>query len=210
MHPRSNILSTFLLLLLTGFCPGEEAKEKSASGKAKSKEATKAEATTDVATDGIGAMGKLIPEGMRNLNVGIPGFENGQPSSLITADALTRVDANSLFAEDMTIKIFGATPKEDVKVSLRTATYKMDEKTLSSQERSRVARSDFFIEGDSMIFDTTTSQGKMVGRVHMVIYDTATFSQRPATPATEGQPTTPAQPSAAATAPITPKLAPAP
>jgi hypothetical protein len=140
--------------------------------------------------------------------VGIPGFQNGQPSSLITAEALTRKDANNLFAEDMIIKIFGATPKEDVKVTLRTATYKMDAQTLSSEERSRVARSDFFIEGDTMVFDTATSQGKMVGRVHMVIYDTASFSQRPALPATPeaGATTPPAKPdsSAAANTPSTP------
>ena len=205
MKTSSILTSLCLLLLLAGSGQAQEGKADKAKSKGKEKE--KLDPAAEVATDGIGAMGKLIPEGMRNLKVGIPGFQNGQPSSLITAEALTRKDANSLFAEDMIIKIFGATPKEDVKVTLRTATYKMDAKTLSSEERSRVARSDFFIEGDTMVFDTATSQGKMVGRVHMVIYDTSTFSQRPAVPATPeaGANPPPAKPgSAAATQPSTP------
>jgi hypothetical protein len=34
-----------------------------------------------------------------------------------------------------------------------------------------VSREDFDIQGDSMIFDTRTGQGKMVGNVRMVIFD---------------------------------------
>lgn len=153
----------------------------------------KPEPVAESASSGIGSIGEMIPEGMKNLKVRIPGFENGRATSLITADALTRQDKNTLFAEKMTIKIFGADPKEDVRVDTRTATYVLDSKVLSSNERSRVSRSDFQLEGDTMVFDTTTSQGKMVGRVQMIIYDTTQFSQRPALPA-DGSSATTAQP----------------
>lgn len=152
-------------------------------GTAEKKTKEKPEAAAESPSGGIGTIGEMIPEGMKNLKVRIPGFENGRATSLITADALTRQDKNTLFAEKMTIKIFGADPKEDVRVDTRTATYVLDTKVLSSNERSRVSRSDFQLEGDTMVFDTTTSQGKMVGRVQMIIYDTTQFSQRPALPA---------------------------
>jgi hypothetical protein len=159
----------------------ESGAEKRAKAGATSDPVVSAEAAS--ATSGIGSIGEMIPEGMKNLKVRIPGFENGRATSLITADAMTRQDKNTLFAEKMTIKIFGVDPKEDVRVDTRTATYVLDTKVLSSDQRSRVSRSDFQLEGDTMIFDTTTSQGKMVGRVQMIIYDTTQFSQRPALPA---------------------------
>lgn len=196
--PSSTRLIT-LLLLLVGFAPAlltaQEAKPREKKPKTGDKDAQ----TTEVATNGIGAIGDMIPEGMKNLKVRIPGFEDGRATSLITADALTRQDKNTLFAEKMTIKIFGADPKEDVRVDTRTATYVLDSKILSSNERSRVSRSDFQLEGDSMVFDTTTSQGKMVGRVQMIIYDTTQFSQRPAQPATPPAPTPDGAPAAPAT-----------
>ena len=172
-----------LLLLLGGGIPAALSAQEAKPKEKKPKSGDKAAETTEVATNGIGAIGEMIPEGMKNLKVRIPGFEDGRATSLITADALTRQDKNTLFAEKMTIKIFGNDPKEDVRVDTRTATYVLDSKILSSNERSRVSRSDFQLEGDSMVFDTNTSQGKMVGRVQMIIFDTTQFSQRPAQPA---------------------------
>jgi hypothetical protein len=47
----------------------------------------------------------------------------------------------------------------------------MPSQILSSETRSRVSREDFDLQGDSMIFDTRTGQGKMTGNVRMVIFD---------------------------------------
>jgi hypothetical protein len=35
-----------------------------------------------------------------------------------------------------------------------------------------VSRQDFTIEGDNLIFDTTTNRGLMEGNIRMVIFDT--------------------------------------
>jgi len=187
---RLNRLLLALVVAGTWVLPSG-AQEKGGADK-KSKE--KPQPPVESASSGIGTIGEMIPEGMKNLKVRIPGFENGRATSLITADALTRQDKNTLFAEKMTIKIYGADPKEDVRVDTRTATYLLDTKVLSSNERSRVSRSDFQLEGDTMVFDTTTSQGKMVGRVQMIIYDTTQFNQRPALPADGDASGTSAQP----------------
>jgi len=39
-----------------------------------------------------------------------------------------------------------------------------------------VSRPDFEIEGDSLIYDTGKSQGRMTGNIRMVIFDTSTLS----------------------------------
>lgn len=124
-----------------------------------------------LANNGLKAFGEMIPMGRRSRGVRIPSFDEGRPTSVISAGALTRVDDNRLFAEKLIIDLFGQKPQEDVRVDLRTGTYNMDHQILSSTERSRVSRSDFQIEGDGMVFDTKTSQGKMVGNVEMIIFD---------------------------------------
>ena len=213
----SALLLVLALFIFTNLAPSLEAAdknldasktEKSKSSKAKSsKGKTTTEPTTEpTAQDGLGAMGDMIPEGMRNLKVRIPGFQAGRQSSLITADAVTRQKDHTLFAEKMAIHMFAVKPEENVRVDLRTATYNMTTQVLTSEERSRVSRKDFQIEGDSMVFDTTTSQGKMVGRVRMIIYDAKSFSQavQGSTDPTEA----PAVPPVTTTTPDQPKPAP--
>ena len=127
--------------------------------------------------NGMKAFFDMIPLGIRNKGAKIPAFDEGRPTSLITADFMTRVDDNRIFGEVMRIHLFGSTRPEDVRVDLKTGTYNMDNQVLSSTERSKVVRSDFRIEGDGLVFDTKTSQGKMVGNVEMTIYDAKAFSK---------------------------------
>lgn len=150
-----------------------------------------------LSNSGLKAFGDMIPLGTRSRGAVIPAFEDGKPSTLITADALTRVDASRLFAEKLVIRLFAEARDQDVRVDMKTGTYNMDEQLLSSTERSRVSRSDFQIEGDGMVFDTRTSQGKMVGNVEMIIHDVkATAAKMNMTQEKEEKPTADAQPKA--------------
>jgi hypothetical protein len=175
----------WLALGVTGFSQTATAPSKSSEAKTKSTTKTAGKnGTADIAAaameqtnNGLKAFGDMIPLGLRNKGVRIPAFEEGKPSSLITADWMTRVDDNRLFGEQMRIHLFGAAQPEDVHVDLNTGTYNMDNQVLSSNERSKVTRSDFKIEGDGLVFDTKTSQGKMVGNVKMTIYDAKAFNQ---------------------------------
>lgn len=150
-------------------------------------------------SDAIDSMCKMIPEGRRNLKVHYPGFDNGRPSSLVTAAAMTRVNPQEMFAEKLRIDLFGKETKDNMRVDMKTGTYHLDTKLLTSEERSHVSRTDFRVDGDSMEFDMTSSQGKMIGNVRMVIYDTSSFTspktdtaEKPETPKTGEQPATPA------------------
>jgi hypothetical protein len=188
-----NLLLIALVLAAPAFAHAED-KPKSSSkgkngtgtGKAKGKEEE-----VIVTSTGFDTIGSMIPEGIKNLKVRIPGFDAGRNTSLIVAKSMTRVNPQEIFAEDMTIHLYHEQEKDNVRVDLRTGTYHMDTKLLTSKERSKVTRSDFQIEGDTMVFDTTTSQGKMAGRVHMIIYDSGSLAPKPASPAAAPKPTTP-------------------
>lgn len=166
--------------------PGKDGKAESSDKGAGSKTSDSKESDSKTAESkeagaanaGLRSVGEMIPLGSRSRGVRLPAFDNGKPSSLIVAAAMTRVDDSHLFAEKMTIEVYGETDADDLNIRVRTGTYDMDEQILSSTERSRVSRSDFQIEGDGMVFDTKTSQGKMVGNVEMIIFDADQAKQK--------------------------------
>jgi hypothetical protein len=128
---------------------------------------------------GIGAFLQMVPPGAVNKEAVIPSFDaTGRRTSLITADMLRRVDDERIYAEKVVVQMFNADPKSDVRIDLKTAFYQMagNGGVLRSTERSRVSRADFEIEGDSLIFDTATNQGRMTGNIHMVIFDSSSLS----------------------------------
>ena len=156
--------------------------------KAGDKTAPPADAAAQSASSGLSAFGSQIPAQRPNKGVVIPSFSQGKRSSLVEADVVTRIDENRLLAERMTIYLYGATPAENVTVTLPSATFNMDQQILRSSERSKVSRADFDLEGDALIFDTTTSQGRMSGNVRMTIHDAGAFMKNVQVPGEEKKP----------------------
>jgi hypothetical protein len=93
---------------------------------------------------------------------------------------MTRLDGEKMDMERLDIRMYGATEDRDLRIMLPTATYHMATEVLSSEDRSRISRKDFDLQGDTMIFDTRTQQGKMTGHIHMIIHDANAFRQQPA------------------------------
>lgn len=124
---------------------------------------------------GLGAFGMLLPLGQKNLDVKIPSFKDGLPSSLMRAGSMTRIDDEYMEMEKLDIRMFGDVREKDVRVQLITGEYHMPTQLLSSEQRSRISREDFQLEGDALVFDTKSQQGKMTGNVKMVIFDSSSF-----------------------------------
>lgn len=110
-----------------------------------------------------------VPEGVESRGVVKPSFTDGILSSLIEAATVTKVADDRLEMTDMKLRIKGDSDAEDVEVLLSTAGYDLRNQVLTSNERSLVHRSDFTIEGDSLVFDTAKSVGRMNGNIVMVI-----------------------------------------
>ncbi len=163
-----------ILLLITPEAGSQDAKPAPAE---------KSEAVVETAGSQLTSFGRQIPAQRPNRGIWIPSFSDGLLSSVVEADVVTRIDDQRLFAENMTIHLHGAEEKDQVKVDMPTATYHMTSQMIRSNERSKVSRADFDLEGDSLIFDTTTSQGRMTGNVRMTIHDAKGFIKGAPVPA---------------------------
>jgi hypothetical protein len=135
-------------------------------------------------SSGLTAFGSKIPANRPNRGVYIPSFSEGKASSTVEADVLTRIDDTRLKADVMTIRLYGESSADEVTVTMPSAIYNMTNQILRSDDRSKVHRADFEIEGDSLVFDTNTSQGRMTGNVRMTINDAASLLKKPS-PAAE-------------------------
>lgn len=126
---------------------------------------------------GMAAFMKMVPLGEESKGAVIPSFDaTGRRTSLITADVIRRINDGRLYAEKLTVQMFGTQPQNDLRIDLSTAFYQIAGGILRSTERGKVSRPDFEIEGDGLIFDTAKNQGRMTGNIRMVIFDTASFS----------------------------------
>lgn len=161
-------------------------------------DAAKSEKVLQETGRGLGSFGKLLPLGQKNRDVKIPSFRDGNPSSFIRAATMTRLDDEKMEMERLDIRMYGETEERDMRIMLPTAIYHMVAEVISSEDRSRISRKDFDLQGDTLIFDTHTQQGKMTGNIHMVIHDSDAFRPKPDKPvpsagAGASQPKTPAK-----------------
>lgn len=136
--------------------------------------------TGQEADDGLAGVGRMVPLGFESRNVVIPSFKDGKPAFELGAETLTRIDDERLVCGSTRVEVFGATPAFNVQVKLPSAVFHLGERVLRSGERCRITRADFLVEGDSLVFDTTTSIGALKGRVTTRIFDTAALTGAPA------------------------------
>ena len=212
---RLHRLAALVFLCLSSLTlPAQEGKSDSKDKtKASDKTATAAEATPETPGSQLTTFGRQIPAQRPNRGIWIPSFSGGLLSSVVEADVVTRIDDQRLFAENMTILLHGSEDKDQVKVDMPSATYHMTSQMIRSNERSKVSRADFDLEGDSLVFDTTTSQGRMSGNVRMTIHDAKSFLKvKPDTTSTTHAATNadPKKPAAGTPAPQAPAQTPAP
>jgi hypothetical protein len=192
------LLNLMLVIALAAAAVHGEGKSKK-SGKDKSKAAEE-----EKGVSGLESIGNLIQEGVRSTDVRNPGFDDGRRTSFVEADSMIRLPGNKLYGEGVTIRLYQEDPKDNVRVDLKTATYHMDTKILSSEDRSKVSRADFEMAGDKMTFDTINSHGTLSGHVHVIIYDLTRAShtksqEKPLPKAVPVAPPTPAVPSTTST-----------
>ena len=112
---------------------------------------------------------KFMPLNKPNIRVKIPQFKNGQLDCVIRAEEMTRVDEESVKIKNMEIDFFEDSTKQ-MSVVFLNAKYNFLKNTLDSNDKTQVIRPNYFtLMGDSMEFDVDKKQGRMTGKVRMVI-----------------------------------------
>ena len=112
---------------------------------------------------------RFMPLNKPNLRVKIPQFKNGELDCVIKADEMTRVDDKNVKIENMEIDFFESGDKE-MQVLFQSAKYNFLKNKINSNNKTRVIRPNYFtLTGDSLEFDVEQKQGRMVGKVRMVL-----------------------------------------
>ena len=126
------------------------------------------ENSEDLKDEGL-KVSKFMPLNKPNIRVEIPQFKNGQLDCVIRAEEMTRVDKQSVKIINMEIDFFEDNAKQ-MSVFLKDGKYNFLDNMLDSNDKTKVIRPNYFtLIGDSMEFDLDKKQGRMTGKVRMVI-----------------------------------------
>ena len=135
------------------------------------------ENSEDLKDEGI-KVSKFMPLNKPNIRVEIPQFKNGQLDCVIRAEEMTRVDKQSVKIKNMEIDFFEDNAKQ-MSVFLKNGKYNFLDNTLDSNDQTKLVRPNYFtLIGDSMEFDLDKKQGRMTGKVRMVIKNSVKVMDR--------------------------------
>ena len=135
------------------------------------------ENSEDLKDEGL-KVSKFMPLNKPNIRVEIPQFKNGQLDCVIRAEEMTRVDKQSVKIKNMEIDFFEDNAKQ-MSVFLKNGKYNFLDNTLDSNDKTKLIRPNYFtLIGDSMEFDLDKKQGRMTGKVRMVIKNSVKVMDR--------------------------------
>ena len=135
-----------------------------------------------VASGAPPALGNLFPVGREFRGVKIPSYSGDILNSVVLAQTMVRVDDEHLEMRDLEITLFGRTSEEkDTVITTDVGVYDLKSETLTSRSKAFIERDgEFTMEGDRMIFNGRTQEGRLVGtrnRVKMKFFKISeTFS----------------------------------
>ena len=120
---------------------------------------------------------RFLPLNKPNLRVMIPQFKNGEIDCVIKADEMTKVDDENVKIENMEIDFFESGDKE-MQVLFQSAKYNFLKNKINSNNKTQVIRPNYFtLTGDSLEFDVEQKQGRMVGKVRMVLKNSSVVNK---------------------------------
>jgi lipopolysaccharide export system protein LptC len=73
------------------------------------------------------------------------------------------------------------TAKPDAKIELKTAVMNLDTNVIKTGEPVRISREDFVLTADGGEFNSKLRQGRVLGNVHLIIYDRDKFQTKSGT-----------------------------
>ena len=131
------------------------------------------EGTPEQSNRGLKAA-KFMPINKPNIRIKIPQFKDGKLDCVISAEEMTRITDDDVRLKGMNIDFYDNSNRE-MQVYFKSATYSLVRNKLKSKEVTQVSRPDYFtLTGESMEFDVDKRQGRMIGKVRMVLHDSDT------------------------------------
>ena len=114
---------------------------------------------------------QFMPINKPNIRIKIPQFKDGKLDCVISAEEMTRITDDDVRLKGMNIDFYDNSNRE-MQVYFKSATYSLVRNKLKSKEVTQVSRPDYFtLTGESIEFDVDKRQGRMIGKVRMVLHD---------------------------------------
>ena len=112
--------------------------------------------------------------------------EQGNMEMQFDMETATRLDDQTVEVHTVTIQTYNQqTGKPDAKIDLLTSTMNLDTNVITTKEQVRITREDFELTADGGEFNSKTRQGRVIGNIHLVIYNRNEFQTKSGN---EGQP----------------------
>ena len=123
-----------------------------------------------------------LPIGHEAKGLVLPDFDpEGHLRGKFEAGTAHRIDQEHIAFQQLKITTYTPQSEPDLQIDMNTSVLDLKTRILTSQERTTIRRSDFNITGDSVLFDTNSKTGRLVGNVKMVITDKSHLTAKPNT-----------------------------
>ena len=166
---RSCLKQIPAIFLIAGVVQAQEAGKAPEPAKAAATAAAPAAAKADKGKDRLDFP---VPKGQPQKGLRIPIFT---PLGKMTMDfqigVATWIDDDNVSMGDLKVETYNDKGDREFHIDLPASVFNIRTKELTSKAHVTVARNDFEISGNSMIFNTETKVGKFGDGVKMVIYD---------------------------------------
>jgi len=112
--------------------------------------------------------------------------EEGKMEMQFDMESAKRISDRDIEMHTATIQTYDQqTTKPDAKIELKIAMMNLDTNVIKTSDPVRVSREDFVLTADGGEFNSKLRQGRVVGNVHLIIYNREKFQPKSSA---EGQP----------------------
>ena len=113
-----------------------------------------------------------IPKGHDSKGLKIPYYgAHRKLQMMFTIGVASRLDDDHVRMSDLQVETFDDAGAKEMLITLPTSVLDLNTRVLTGKSSVTIKRSDFEVTGDTMEFDTKTKNGRIEGRVRMLIYN---------------------------------------
>jgi hypothetical protein len=107
--------------------------------------------------------------------------DDGKMEMQFNMESATRLNDQDVEMHTAIIQTYNQqTEKPDAKIELKTAVMNLDTDIIKTSDPVRVSREDFVLTADGGEFNSKLRQGRVIGEVHLIIFNRDKFQTKPA------------------------------
>ena len=99
--------------------------------------------------------------------------EAGNLQMYFVIDVAKRIDNDHMEMSKVQLQTFDEKKTMGMKIDMQNAILDLNTRVVTTDKHVFIQRSDFELSGDKALYNTATGDGKVIGRVRMLIYDSA-------------------------------------